>query len=69
MGAGQQLAGRLLAQHLLAPGVSQQAGRVGLAALDLVDLQHAGETRDVGRQPCCEPGDVEGILSGDSVCA
>ena len=44
----QQLAGRLLAQHVVAGTGCDVEGRVRLAALELPDLDGAIETRQVG---------------------
>ena len=65
MGAGQQLAGRLAAQHVGAGGRDELVGRVGLAALELLDGERPGEAVDVGRQPLLEFGAVEAMRVAD----
>jgi len=62
---GQQLARRLAAQHEAAPRRLQEVGRVRLAALELADLERAGESLDVFAQVGLEPADIEPQALGD----
>src|SRR6185436_2945917 len=63
MRRGQQLAGRLAAQHVAPTGaIGQAIGRVRLAALELLDRDRRNEAGDV---PGHEPGElllVEAVL-------
>ena len=51
MRAGQQRAGRLAPQHIIAPAGGQMIGRVGLAALELADGQAAAIAIDIVGHP------------------
>jgi hypothetical protein len=59
MGRGQELARRLAPQDVSARGRGEAVGGVGLAALELGDLQGALETRHVGGEPALQPLDVD----------
>jgi hypothetical protein len=67
VGAGQQLARRLAAQDVLPGRRDQLVGRVGLAALELADLQRAGIALDIGFQPGRQPGLVDGVARVDGL--
>ena len=69
MGAGQQLARRLAAQDVLLGRRDQLVGRVGLAALELADLQRAGIALDIGLQPGGQLGLVDRVARVDRLGA
>ena len=62
MGRGQELARRLAAQHIAGAAGGEAIGRVGLAALELLDLQLAGKARDVLPHPGRERALLEAVL-------
>jgi hypothetical protein len=59
MRSGQQLPGRLAAQHIGALGRDQFVGRVGLAALELLDGQRAAIALHFARHPLVERPGIE----------
>jgi hypothetical protein len=69
MGARKQLARRLASKHVGAGRSDQLVGRVGLAALELLDPQRASESRDVRLHPLLEPSDIETMRVADLDCA
>jgi hypothetical protein len=63
--ARQQDAGRLFAQNVPGCGSGQQKGRIGGAAIELIDLQGAGEVTNMGRQPGLETRGIEAVVLAD----
>ena len=61
VGRGQQLARRLVAQHVTRRPSFQQVGRVRLPAFELLNLQRPGEPRHVPCRPGLERGQVETV--------
>jgi hypothetical protein len=65
MGRGQQLPGRLLAQHIAPGGALQHEGRIALPALELAHPQRPGETFDMLRQKAGQRHLVEFVALPD----
>ena len=59
MGRRQQFAGRLAAQHITARRRFEQIGRIGLAALELLDREGAGEAANVAGEMIGKPCRVD----------
>lgn len=55
----EQVAGRLLAEHVARAGCHQPVGRVGLAAFELLDRERAGKAVDRLAHPRFKRGHVE----------
>ena len=60
--AGQQRAGRLLAQHPALRAGCQQIRGIGRTALELAELQRLGRVGDVGAEPALQLGLVQALV-------